>query len=88
VDDLQPTSSPPPKALPPGLYWRGRVIWCKYYVNGQPVRESTDTANIIEARRFLTCRRGAVVTQAPILPGVEKRTYAEAAEDLRRYYQM
>jgi integrase len=87
VDDLQPTSSPPPKALPPGLYWRGRVIWCKYYVNGQPVRESTDTANIIEARRFLTCRRGAVVTQAPILPGVEKRTYAEAAEDLRRYYQ-
>ncbi len=27
----------------PDLYRRGNVWWCKYYVNGRPVRESTET---------------------------------------------
>jgi hypothetical protein len=30
------------RARVPGLYRRGRVWWCKYYVNGWPVRESSE----------------------------------------------
>src|SRR6266850_4879855 len=35
-----------------GLYRRGRVWWCKYYVNGRPVRESTGAEKEGEAKRF------------------------------------
>jgi integrase len=44
------------KKLPTGLYSRPRtsVIWCWYYVKGQrqPVRESTGTTDVAEAKRF------------------------------------
>ena len=42
----------------PGLYRRGNVWWCKYYVNGRPVRESTHTEKETEAKRILDGRRG------------------------------
>ena len=71
---------------------RSRVWWCKYYVNGRPIRESTciegDTATApAEARRFLKAREGAAATGQPILPRVDRIRYEEIAGDLRRHYE-
>ena len=46
---------------------RSSIWWCKYYVNGKPLRESTgvtgDTKTAPEgARRFLKEREGRVAT--------------------------
>ena len=69
-----------------------RIWWCKYYVNGRPIRESTGIAGDTEtapaeARRFLKAREGAVATGQPVLPRVDRIRYDEIAADLRRYYQ-
>jgi len=71
---------------------RSRVWWCKYYVNGRPIRESTgiagDTATApTEARRFLKAREGAAATGQPILPRADRIRYEEVAADLRRHYE-
>ena len=39
------------------LYRRGTVFWVKYYVNGRPVRESTDKEKRKDAEGFLKERR-------------------------------
>ena len=69
-----------------------RIWWCKYYVDGRPIRESTGIAGDTEtapaeARRFLKVREGAVATGQPVLPRVDRIRYEELAADLRRYYQ-
>jgi hypothetical protein len=54
------------KKLPTGLFYRKRrdgtysdVIWCWYYVKGraQPIKESTGTTDVEEAKRFLFARK-------------------------------
>jgi integrase len=62
------------------------VWWCKYYVNGRAVRESTRCEREQEARRFLKLREGAVATGAPIPPRTERIFYEEIAKDLRQHY--
>jgi integrase len=64
----------------------GRVWWVKYYVNGRPVRESTDTEKEAEAKRFLKLREGAAAAGAPIAPRVDRILYDEVAADLRAHY--
>jgi integrase len=64
----------------------GRIWWCKYYVNGRPVRESTRTENDTEARRFVKLREGAVASGAPIPPRIDRILYDELAADLRQHY--
>ena len=51
------------------LYQRGRFYWCKYYVDGRPVRESTGCQRETDACRFLRTREGALAAGAPIPPG-------------------
>ena len=63
------------------------VWWCKYYVNGRPVRESTGHEKETEARRFLKTREGAAATGAPILPRADRIRYDEIAKDLRDHYE-
>lgn len=63
----------------------GKICWAKYYVNGKPVRESTQTEKETEAKRFLKDREGSAVKGQPILPRVERIRYEEAAEDLRTH---
>lgn len=63
------------------------VLWCKYYVTGRPVRESTGATTEQEARRFLKLREGAVATGAPIPPRLDRVLYDELAADLRTHYQ-
>ena len=62
-------------------------LWCKYYVNGRPVRESTGTAHVKEAGRFLKRREGRSAAGLPMLPRADKVRYEEAAADLRRHYE-
>lgn len=62
------------------------VYWCKYYVNGRPVRESTGAEKETDARRFLKGREGRVADGAPILPRADRVRYEEAAADLRQHY--
>jgi integrase len=76
-----------PKPLPPGLYRRGAVYWIRYSIAGTPIRESTGTENLAEAKRFLDERKGRIATGAPILPRADKVRYEEAAKDLREHYQ-
>src|SRR5262249_19282353 len=66
---------------------RSTIWWCKYYVGGRPVRESTGTERKGEATRFMQEREGRVATGAPILPKADKILYDEIADDLRVYYQ-
>ena len=63
------------------------VYWCKYYVNGRAVRESTKSEKEADARRFLKLREGAVATGAPIPPRVDRVTFDELAADLVEYYR-
>src|SRR3989442_8482830 len=62
------------------------VLWCKYYVNGRPVRESTGHEKEEGARRFLKLREGAVAGGAPIVPRADRVRYDELAEDLVQHY--
>lgn len=64
-----------------------RIWWCKYYVNGRPIRESTGMEKETEAKRFLKEREGRAATGQPILPRVDRIRYDEIAADLRRYYR-
>ena len=68
------------------LYKRGRVYWCKYYVNGRPVRESTGQITEKAAERVLKVREGRVAAEMPMLPRVDRIRYEEIAEDLRQHY--
>ena len=50
------------------LYKRGEIYWIKFYCDGKPIRESTDTKKQKEAERFLKDREGRVAIGAPALP--------------------
>ncbi len=64
-----------------------RIWWVKYYVNGNPIRESTGSEKESQARRFLKLREGAVATGAPIPPRIDRIIYDELASDLRQHYK-
>src|SRR3989442_2112203 len=64
------------------------VLWCKYYVNGRPVRESTGSEKEEGARRFLKLREGAAATGAPISPRADRIRVEELLEDLRHDYRV
>src|SRR5207247_1679384 len=87
--DLRPHARAREETLMGSLYRRTRSthIWCKYYVDGRPVRESTGTETMTEARRFLKLREGAVATGQPILRRADRVRYDELAQDLRATYQ-
>ncbi len=68
------------------LYKRGRVYWCKYYVNGRPVRESTGKTTEKAAEQILRVREGRAAAGMPMLPRADRIRYEEIAEDLRQHY--
>ena len=65
----------------------GKVWWCKYYLNGRPIRESTGTRKETEAKRFLKEREGRVVSGQPVLPRADRVRYEEIASELRQHYE-
>jgi integrase len=65
-----------------------KKLWIKYLQHGRIVRESTQTDNIVKARRILRDREGDVVKGVPVSPNVGKITFDEAATDLLNDYSM
>ncbi len=65
----------------------GRIWWVKYYVNGNPIRESTGTDKEKNATRFMKQREGRVAMGQPVLRRMDKIRYEEVAEDLRKHYR-
>lgn len=65
----------------------GKVWWMKYYVNGRPVRESTETEKETEARKILNTKDGRAASGLPIVPRADRVTYDELAGDLVRHYR-
>ena len=63
-----------------------KKLWIKYVQHGRIVRESTETANVVEARRMLRDREGDVVKGVPVIPRVGRVTFDEAATDLLNDY--
>jgi integrase len=66
----------------PGPTW-----WCKYYVAGQPKRESTGTTKRKATEAFLKTREGCVAAGMPVLPRADRVRYEEIAKDLRTHYE-
>jgi integrase len=70
------------------IYKRGKTFWIKYYRNGIPYRESTNSDKESEAKRRLKLREGQITEGR--FPGlkVEKVRFDELAQDLINDYKM
>lgn len=55
------------------VYQRGRIWWIKYYRNGTPYRESTQSAKESDAKRLLRLREGQPRESSP---ASERRRYS------------
>ena len=66
------------------IYKRGKVYWVRYYVNGRPVRESSESQKERAAKSLLKEREGRAVTGQPILKRADRIRYDKIADDLRR----
>ena len=73
--------------LPPGLYRRGNRYWIKYHINGRPIRESTRTDKLSDAKRMLDERKGRAAIGLPVSRRVDKVRYDDIAEDLWVHYE-
>jgi len=63
-------------------------LWIKYTQHGRTIRESTETDNMIEARRMLRNREGLVAKGLPVTPDVGRVTFDEAVADLLNDYAL
>ena len=62
--------------------------WIKYLQHGRVIRESTETENLVEARRLLRNREGQVAHGMPVAPDVGRITLDEATKDILNDYAM
>ena len=70
------------------LYQRGNVWWIKYYRNGKPYRESTQSTKETYAKKLLKLREGEITQgKIPSLK-IEKVTFDKLAEDLINDYKV
>jgi hypothetical protein len=70
------------------LYWRGGVLWAKYYQNGRAIRRSTRTAKETEAKRLLKLWEGEVAQGKRVTPHTERLRFDELAEDFLTDYRI
>lgn len=71
-----------------GTQKESAVWWVKYYRNGKPYRESTNTTKEHEAKRFLKKREGQIEEGKFLGTKVDKTTFDELTEDLKNDYKM
>jgi integrase len=69
-------------------YKRGSVWWVKWYRNGRPVRESTESTKESAAKDLLNRRLGAVAEGRPISLRAEKVRVGELLDDLLTEYRV
>ncbi len=62
-------------------------FWVKYYRNGRPIRESTETTKETEAKAFLKRREGDIASGRPVNPKAGKIRVEELLDDLVTDYK-
>lgn len=70
------------------IYRRGNIQWIKYYRNGKPYRESSDSEKESDAKRLLKLREGEIVTGKFHGLNVERITFDELAKDFLDDYRI
>jgi integrase len=70
------------------IYKRGNIYWIKYYRNGKPYRESSESKKEADAKRLLKKREGEISSGK--LPGIyfEKVRFDELAESFLADYRI
>ena len=70
------------------LYQRGNIWWVKYYRNGRPIRESSQSAKKMVARKMIERREGEI--SLGLTPGAifSRVSFDELAEGLLRDYKI
>jgi integrase len=70
------------------IYKRGDIYWIKYYRNGKPYRESSESKKEADARRLLKKREGEISNGK--LPGIyfDKVRFDELAEEFLTDYRI
>ena len=69
-------------------YQRGQVWWIKYYRNGRPMRESSESARESDAKKLLAIREGDIARGLPVSPRQARITIAELLEDVKLDYRV
>src|SRR5262245_29205639 len=70
------------------VYPHGAVYWCKYYLNGKPIRENTHCHQEPDAKKFLKRRLRQSGVARDTSEQVEKVTVNELAMDIRNDYKV
>src|SRR5687767_10018893 len=70
------------------IFKRGNIWWVKYYRNGQPIRESSESTLEGDAKKLLNKRMGALANGQPIAPRAEKVVIDELLDDLITEYEI
>jgi hypothetical protein len=89
VGPTQTTSSHKRKENPVGSVYSRKAttfLSIKYLQHGRVIRASTQTDNIVKARRMLRDREGDVEKGVPISPDVGRITFDDASADLLNDY--
>ncbi len=70
------------------VFREGKTYWIKYYRDGKPYRESTESTSYEHARKILALREGQIAENK--FPGLEvkKTTFDELAQDMLDDYQL
>jgi len=71
-----------------GTIHESDVWWIKYYRNGRPMRESTETEKESEAKKLLKVREGDVARGVPVTPRVNRVTFQELSDDMVNDYKV
>lgn len=70
------------------LYKRGNIWWVKYYQEGKPYRESSESTRKRDAERLLAKRQGAIATGSFTGIQPEKTTLGDLLKDLVNDYKI
>jgi integrase len=70
------------------IYKRGSVLWIKYYRNGVPMRESSESDKETVARNLLRQREGDIVRGIAVTPRTNRVTFDELAKDVVNDYRV
>jgi integrase len=71
-----------------GTVHESNIWWIKYYRDGKPIRESSESEKESEAKKLLKLREGDVARGIPVAPKYSRVTIDELLTDLETEYQV
>jgi hypothetical protein len=66
----------------------GYMWWIKYYKDGKPIRESSESTRESEAKKLLKLREADVVKGVPVVPGSKRVMFQELSDDVVNDYKV